>query len=117
MKDIAEMNQRITILENKTVIDEIGNHTATFENIFSCWASVSVKTSTENTDAGTTKEVQTLEFTIRQSSQTKCLSTSIHRIAFQNVIYDIQSITPSFRLKNYIKLTVEARKAGQNDQY
>ena len=65
--EIGTLNQRITFLENRVVTDEIGNHTAVWDEAFSCWAKVTLKASVEHTDAGVTKETQTLEFLIRQS--------------------------------------------------
>ena len=114
--EIGTLNQRITILEHRTVIDEIGNHTAVWDEAFSCWAKVTLKASAEHTDAGVTKETQTLEFLIRQS-QHWMPSVTGNRILFQGNIYDITGITPDYLHKDYLKLTAEARKAGQNDQY
>ena len=114
--EIGTLNQRITILEHRTVIDEIGNHTAVWDEAFSCWAKVTLKASSEHTDAGVTKETQTLEFLIRQS-QHWMPSVTGNRILFQGNIYDITGITPDYLHKDYLKLTAEARKAGQNDQY
>ena len=65
--EIGTLNQRITFLENRVVTDEIGNHTAVWDETFSCWARATLKSSVENTDAGVTKETQKLEFLIRQS--------------------------------------------------
>lgn len=45
--EIGTLNQRIAFLEHSTKVDGIGNHTARWEEVFSCWAAVSVKTSTE----------------------------------------------------------------------
>ena len=56
--EIGKLNQRITILEHRTVTDEIGNHITKWEENFSLWASVTSKSVTETTDAGVTKEVQ-----------------------------------------------------------
>ena len=67
--EIGTLNQRITFLENRVVTDEIGNHTAVWDEVFSCWAKVTLKASAEHTDAGVTKETQALEFLIRQSSK------------------------------------------------
>ena len=114
--EIGTLNQRITILEHRTVIDEIGNHTAVWDEAFSCWAKVTLKASSEHTDAGVTKETQTLEFLIRQS-QHWMPSVTGNRILFQGNIYDITGITPDYLHKDYLKITAEARKAGQNDQY
>ena len=115
MMEIGNLNQRIAILENTVKVDEIGNHKARWEEIFSCWAAVAVKNSAENSDTGVTKEVQTLEFTVRQSSQTVNISTSANRILFRNVIYNIKSVIPNFRYRDYIKIIAEARKAGADD--
>ena len=60
--EIGTLNQRITFLVNRVVTDEIGNHTAVWDEAFSCWAKVTLKASSEHTDAGVTKETQTLEF-------------------------------------------------------
>lgn len=41
--EIGKLNHRITILEHSTKIDNIGNHKAQWDEVFSCWAAVSVK--------------------------------------------------------------------------
>ena len=50
--EIGTLNQRITFLVNRVVTDEIGNHTAVWDEAFSCWAKVTLKASAEHTDAG-----------------------------------------------------------------
>ena len=114
--EIGTLNQRITFLENRVVTDEIGNHTAVWDEVFFCWAKVTLKASAEHTDAGVTKETQALEFLIRQS-QHWMPSVTGNRILFQGNIYDIIGITPDYLHKDYLKLMAEARKAGQNGQY
>ena len=114
--EIGTLNQRITILEHRTVIDEIGNHITKWEETFSLWAKVTLKASAEHTDAGVTKETQTLEFLIRQS-QHWMPSVTGNRILFRDVTYNIASVTTDYLHKDYLKITAEARKAGQNDQY
>ena len=114
--EIGTLNQRIAFLENRVVTDEIGNHTAMWDEAFSCWAKVTLKASVEHTDAGVTKETQALEFLIRQS-QHWMPSVTGNRILFRDVIYNITSVTPDYLHKDYLKLTAEARKTGQNDQY
>jgi SPP1 family predicted phage head-tail adaptor len=113
--EIGKLNQRITILENRTVIDEIGNHIAKWEETYSCWAYVSVQSSTESNDNGTSKEIQTMQFFMRQNSQTVRLSTTINRILFRNLEYDITGIMLDFVRNDYIKITAVARKAGAPD--
>lgn len=112
--EIGKLNQRITVLENRTVVDEIGNHTTKWEEAFSCWANVTVKSSSESDATGVTKEVQTLQFLIRQR-QTETISTTKNRIAFQGVIYDMISMTPDFVRKDYLKISATARKGSYQD--
>lgn len=113
--EIGRLNQRITILEHSTKVDNIGNHKAQWDELFSCWAYAVVKSSSEATDAGVTKESQSMEFTIRQTSHTVNLSTSAHRIQFRGVIYNIESIVPDFRSLDYMKIVAVTRRAGDND--
>lgn len=115
--EIGKLNQRITILEQSTRVDNIGNHKAQWDEFFSCWASVSVKNSAENSDNGTTKEVQTLQFMIRQNSMTMGISTTANRISFRGVIYDIIGISPNFEYRDYLKITATARKAGTENEF
>lgn len=110
--EIGKLNQRITILEHSTKIDNKGNHKAQWEEVFSCWASVYVKNSTETTEAGVTKEVQTLQFMIRQNAMTMGISTTANCISFRGVIYNITAISPNFEYRDYLKITAVARKAG-----
>ena len=114
--EIGTLNQRIIFLESRVVTDEIGNHTAVWDEVFSCWAKVTLKASSEQTDAGVTKETQTLEFLIRQNQHWMPSATG-NRILFRDVAYNITSVTPDYLHKDYLKLAAEARKAGQNDQY
>lgn len=113
--EIGKLNQRITILEQSTCVDNIGNHKAQWDEFFSCWTAVSVKNSAENSDTGTTKEVQTLQFMIRQNSMTMGISTTANRISFRGVLYDIIGISPNFEYRDYLKITAKARKAGASD--
>lgn len=110
--EIGKLNQRITVLEHRTVIDEIGNHITKWEETFSLWASVTTKSVTETTDAGVTKEVQKLEFLIRQSPASLNINSTAFRVLFRNNIYDITGITPFYDLGRYMKIEGETRKAG-----
>lgn len=69
--EIGTLNQRITFLENRVVTDEIGNHTAVWDEVFSCWAKVTLKASAEHTDAGVTKETQAHSCGVRVSKNTE----------------------------------------------
>ena len=116
--EIGNLNQRITILEHNTKIDSIGNHKAKWEELFSCWATVAVKSSSETTDAGVTKEVSSLEFTVRQTSDTMCINSTTHKILFRGLTYDMNSVIPNYKSLDYMKIVAGTRKAGDcNDFY
>ena len=113
--EIGNLNQRITILEHRTVVDEIGNHITKWEENFSLWAKVTVKT--ETTDAEVVKEVQKLEFLVRQSPASLNINSTNFRILFRNNIYNVTGITPLYDHNNYMKIEGEIRKAGASDGY
>ena len=94
--DFSRMNQRITFLENRTVIDEIGNHTSQWDEVYSCWASVTVKSSAETTNTGVTKEIQSLSFGVRQCAFIRCVNPTTHKVLFRGSVYDIKSVTPDY---------------------
>ena len=97
LMEIGNLNQRITILEHRTVIDEIGNHITKWEETFSLWSKVAVKTASETTDAGVTKEIQKLEFLVRQSPATLNINSTNFRILFRNNIYNVTGLIPPLR--------------------
>ena len=113
--EIGNLNQRITILEHSTKIDSIGNHKAQWEELFSCWASVAVKSSSETTEAGVTKEVSTLEFTVRQTPDTMRINSTTHKILFRGLTYDINSVISNYKSLDYMKIVAGTRKAGDCD--
>ena len=115
--EIGTLNQRITILEHRTVVDEIGNHITKWEETFSLWAKVIVKTASETTDTGVTKEVQKLEFLVRQSPASLNINSTNFRILFRNNIYNITGLIPLYDHNNYLKIEGETRKAGVSDDF
>ena len=115
--EIGTLNQRITFLEHRIFIDEIGNHITKWEETLSLWAKVTVKTASETTDAGVTKEVQKLEFLVRQSPASLNINSTNFRILFRNNIYNVTGITPLYDHNNYMKIEGEIRKAGASDDF
>ena len=115
--EIGTLNQRIAFLEHSTKIDGIGNHKAQCDELFSCWAAVSVKNSTETTDAGVAKEVTSLEFIVRQTPDTMRINTITHKLRFRGLLYNIEGIKPNFKSLDYMKITAGTRKAGEQDDF
>ena len=115
--EFDKLNQRITILEHRTVVDEIGNHITKWDEVYSCWANVIVKSSSENTNTGITKEVQSVSFVVRQSLFMLSLNATTHRILFRGMEYHIKSVQREYLQNSYITLICEVRKAGNVDEY
>ena len=115
--EIGKLNQRIAVLENHVKKDAIGNHKAQWEEVFSLWASVTVSGNgaSEETDTGVTREIQKLEAVIRQTPQTKRMASTVYRIRFDGLDYDIKGIVPNYQTQDYMKLICESRKAGAKD--
>ena len=117
--EIGNLNQRIAVLENHVKKDAIGNHKPKWEEVISLWASVkvgnTVGSAAEETDAGVTKEIQRIEVTIRQTPQTKRMGSTVYRIRFDGIEYDIKGIVPDYKTLDYMKLICESRRAGVKD--
>lgn len=110
--EIGKLNQRITILENRTVVDEIGNHTSKWDEVFSCWAKVGVKSSAEQVNTGISREIQSVSFLVRQSSYLLSLNATTHRILFRGQTFDIVSVKPDYEKMDYLAIEGEVRKVG-----
>ena len=54
--NIAGLRVRITIQQNSTKIDSIGNHTSAWTDYFSCWATASNQTGNEDDEGSTADE-------------------------------------------------------------
>ena len=67
--------------------------------------------------AGVTKEVQKLEFLVRQSPASMNINSTNFRILFRNNIYNVTGITPLYDHNNYMKIDGGIRKAGASDDY
>ena len=115
--DFDKLNQRIAILEHRTVVDEIGNHTSKWDEVFSCWAKVSVKSSAEQVNTGVTREIQSVSFVVRQSLFIPSLNSTTHRILFRGLTNNIKSVQRDYLHNSYITLVCEVRKAGCTDEY
>ena len=91
---------------------EIGNHITQWDEVYSCWANVTVKSAAENTNTGVTKEVQSVSFLVRQSSYLLSLNATTHRILFRGQTFDIVSVKPDYEKMDYLAIEGEVRKAG-----
>ena len=119
--EFSKLNQRIILLEHRTVKDEIGNHITKWEELCSMWSKADVsrlQSSSENTENGVSKEIRTIVFTVRQNPYLLTINSTTHRILFRGQIYDIVSVTPDYTNNSYMTLSCTIREAGvQRDEY
>ncbi len=92
--NIAGLRVRITIQKNETVVDRYGNHTSSWTDFFSCWATAvtSGLSASEEEFAGHTVEADRLDITVRWSTETAAVNSRQYRILLGERVYDILSI-------------------------
>lgn len=90
--EISLLNVRIIIQKQEMVVDEIGNHTNTWTDYFSCYATVSGEGGTETAVAGLTVDDSDLSFTVRYSRKTSAVDMLGYRILFDGNLYNIIAI-------------------------
>ncbi len=105
--NIELLNTRIFISKNELVTDEIENHKNTWNPYYTCYATVSSETGSENTDAGTSVENTKVYFTIRWCKLAAAITSTQFRVQFGNDIYDITSVDHMNYKKKCIKLSCQ----------
>ena len=106
---ISLLNERITFQRNVILTDHIGNHMSSWNDEFSCYATVGGESGKEAAVVGTTVENTDITFTVRWCALTATVSTTGYRIMFKNEIYDIIAIDHMNYKKKCIKF--RCRKA------
>ena len=90
--DIAALNERVMIQVNTVVTDKYGNHKNTWEDFFSCYATISGENGKEQAIVGEIVEATDMNVTVRYCAQTASVRSTTHRIFFRNEIYDIVAV-------------------------
>ena len=107
--NITAMNVKITFQKNNVVLDKIGNHTNSWEDYYSCYATVSGETGNEQAVVGETVENVQICFTVRYCRIIADISITKYRIVFNDELYDIVSVDHFSYTKKYLKF--KCRKA------
>lgn len=90
--DIGALNARITFQKNETFIDDIGNHTNEWVDYFSCSATISDGSGSEDEKNGVVTTGEKLNFTVRYCVKLSLVQSTKYRIIFRDNIYDIQYV-------------------------
>ena len=107
--NISNLNVRITFQKNAVVIDTIGNHTNSWIDYYSCYATVSGENGSEQAVVGETVENVEVCFSVRYCNKVSEIISTKYRIIFRNEIYNIVSIDHFSYTKKYLKF--KCRKA------
>ena len=103
--NIALLNTRITIQHQTTTADAIGNHINTWQDYYTCAATVSGETNGEAEEAATTVDDTNASFTIRYCGKVSNITNTGFRVIFDGQIYDILSVDH----QNYKRKSVKLR--------
>ena len=107
--DVAALNVRVTFQVNETVTDKYGNHKNTWTDYYSCYATISGENGKEQAVVGETVENTDMNVTVRYCSETAAITSTKHRIVFNDEIYDILAVDHLNFKKNALKF--RCRKA------
>lgn len=90
--DISLLNQKIMVQKNTITVDEIGNHLNTWEDFYSCHATVSGESPSESTAAGMVVDNTKVDFTVRWCKSVSQITSDGFRILYSDEIYNILGI-------------------------
>lgn len=90
--DIALLNTRVTFQKKTVTKDEIGNQTASWENYFSCAATISGESGGETFAAASEEDRTDMAVTVRWCKKAGAVTMTGYRIIFQGEPYDINRI-------------------------
>lgn len=89
--DVAALNEKITFQKNETTTDSYGNHTNTWTDYYSCFATIGGESGSEQSIAGTTVDNANISFTVRYCEKTAAVVSTQYRVIWRGDIYDISS--------------------------
>ena len=105
--NVALMNLRITFQKNSVVTDAIGNHKNSWEDYFSCYATISSESGAETENAGQTIPQANGAFTVRYCKETAAVTSDGYRICCGDDLYNIAYIDHQNNKRKSLKFWVQ----------
>lgn len=102
--DIALLNVKITLQKSLVTVDNIGNHTAEWVDHYSCFATVSNESPSENTSAGVVVDNSKIDFTVRYCKKVAEVNSTNYRVMFIGEVYEILGVDHMNFKKKAVKL-------------
>lgn len=90
--NIGLLNVKITVQKVSITSDSIGNQISTWEDYYSCWATVSAESPKEEDAAGATWDESAIDFTVRWCSEMAAVNSKEYRVVFNGQLYNIEGI-------------------------
>ena len=112
---ISHMRIRITFQKYETEEDEIGNRISEWIDDFSCFATISGTSGTEESGGTVISVHEKADFTIRYFEKASRVEPDTHRIVFGNRIYNIKSVDDMGFKHNSLKFHTERERDGSED--
>ena len=107
--NIPLLNKVIIIQKQTAVIDDIGNHTNAWSDYYSCHATVSNETNSEDEAAGVTVDNTNTDCTRRLCALSSAITSTEYRVVMDGELFDILSVDHMNFKRKSIKL--RCRKA------
>lgn len=111
--DIAALNVKILLQKNETVSDKIGNRINTWNDYYSCHATVSGEGGTDGMEeavGGTVTDHTKISFTVRFCRKTEAVTSTGYRILFGGEIYNILAMDRLNFKKKAVKFKCEKER-------
>ena len=89
---IALLGEKITFQRNEVKVDDVGNHTNEWTDIYTCHATPGGESGSEEEVAGEKVYSENITFTVRYNALVDLITTDNYRILFREKIYDITAI-------------------------
>lgn len=93
--NVSLMNEKVVFQRNTVVTDAIGNHKNSWEDFYTCHATIGgegLASSKEKDVAGTVVEDVGMTVTVRYCKKASEIGSITHRLIFQGEIYDITNV-------------------------
>jgi SPP1 family predicted phage head-tail adaptor len=102
--NIALLSEKVLLQKASISSDDAGNRVSTWQDYFTCYATVSAESPMEETSAGATWDESAVDFSLRWCSEVETLTTKEYRLIFRGEAYNIEGIDHMNYKRKAIKL-------------
>lgn len=104
---VSLLNEKILFQKGVVISDAIGNRKNTWEDYFSCFATITGEDGDEKSEAGQMVDRASITFTVRYCSRLVDIVSTGFRILFRGEIYNILSVDHMNYKKKSLKFRCE----------